>query len=342
MVPERGALVVAACNSGGAMAREIVQAYRGLLKNSDSSSDLVFLEEIERRFFDGETCIRIDHHVGGSDVFLVQSLFNPHAGSINENYLAFLAAARAFRENGAKHITGIIPYLAYGRQDKPTRLMREPTTAKLMADLSIGAGIDRIVTWHPHSKQIQGFYGTTPVAMLEPDVFFTEELARFRGRGDVILVAPDEGASKLVTSVARELNLSSAIAAKFRLCAQKVERSEIIGNFTDKSIVILIDDIIGSGQTVKAAISEVRKKTDVRELYLCASHHLCLPQTKELFSALAERSGLKNITVTNSIPQTNDFLSLPFFTMRSLSEIMARVINRVHYSRSISEIFQTK
>ena len=218
--PARGKLLVASCRSGTYLASRVVQGYRNRLADQGSEAEVVFLENIDQNFSDTETGIRLDQHVGGCDVFLFQGLYNPLLDySVNQNYMAFLIAARAFREHGARHVTGVLPYLAYARQDKPTRFRREPTTAKLMADLSLTAGIDRLVTWRPHSGQIRGFYGRVPVDALEALDFFAREYQRFAGRAEVAAVAPDAGASEFVTYVARQLGLRSAIAAHGAGCS---------------------------------------------------------------------------------------------------------------------------
>ena len=140
----RGPLCIAGLASGDYLSQGVAAQYRKQLKELGSSDDILYLGGIDKRFNDSEACVRLGHHVNGYDVFLFQALFNPNLpGSIDDNYMAFLIAARAFREHGAKHITGILPYLAYSRQDKPTAFKREPITAKLMADLSITAGLDQ-------------------------------------------------------------------------------------------------------------------------------------------------------------------------------------------------------
>jgi hypothetical protein len=183
MVPPRGPLLIASCSTGSYQARKVVEQYRQSLAEEGSQSEILYLEGVDRQFSDGETYVRLDMHVGGYDVFLFQALYDPTSGArVDQNYMAFLIAVRAFRENGASHVTAVLPYLAYSRQDKPTRFMREPTTAKLMADLSKAAGVDRLLTWHPHSRQARGFYGGIPVDILEGVSFFVEEYRRFRGR----------------------------------------------------------------------------------------------------------------------------------------------------------------
>lgn len=217
--------------------------------------------------------------------------------------------------------------------------MREPVTARLMADLSIEAGIDRLLTWHPHRGQIRGFYGAVPADLLTPLALFAEEFGRFRNRDDVIAVAPDAGASKLVTQFGRALNLKCAIASKYRPRAEEAVVSEIIGDFEGKRVAIVLDDMISSGGTVYALIRKLVRETGVEEVYLGASHNLCMAAAGERLQALHEDYHLREAVVTNTIPQTEDFRALSFFSVRCLADVLCRVINRIHYNRSLSELF---
>ncbi|MGA1875356.1 MAG: ribose-phosphate diphosphokinase, partial [bacterium] len=251
----------------------------------------------------------------------------------------FLMAARAFREWGANSITAVLPYLAYTRQDKPTRFQREPTSARLMADLSVEAGLDRIVTWHPHSSQIRGFYGHMPVDELDSITFFTDQFRSFNGRSKVIVVAPDAGASKFVTYFSRALNLKSAVASKYRPRPEEAMVSEIMGDFFEKRIALILDDMISTGGTVYALVRELVEKKGIEEVYLGASHNLCMESAWERLMDLQANYHLREVVVTNSIPQTDKFKALPFFSVRSLADILSRVINRIHYNREVSELF---
>jgi len=318
----------------------VVQRYKKLLAEADSEGDILHLENIEHRFANSETCVRLDAHVGGYDVFLFQALCNPTSDcSIDQNYMTFLIAARTFREHGANHVTAVLPYLAYGRQDKPTKFMREPTTAKLMADLSIAAGIDRLITWEPHCGQIRGFYGSMPVNMLEPLTLFIEEFRRFQGREDVIAVAPDAGASKLVMYFGRALGLKCAVAAKERPRPDEVVISEIIGDFAGKRVALILDDELSTGGTLYELIKKLVEEHGIEEVYFGASHSRCVPVARDRLLELHADYHLKEVVVTNSIPQTGKFLSLPFLSMRCLSDTLTRTINRIHYNRSVSEVF---
>jgi ribose-phosphate pyrophosphokinase len=340
MESPRGRLLIAGCCSGSGLSTQIVERYRQLLGESASGAEVLHMENIDRRFSDTETCVRLSAHVGGADVFLVQCLFDPAAGrSIDENYMAFLLAVRTFREHGACHITGVLPYLAYGRQDKPTKFTREPTTARLMADLAIAAGIDRLIAWDPHCAQIRGFYGGIPVNPLESLTLFINEFRRFEGRDDVIVVAPDVGASKFVTTVGRALNLKCAIASKDRPRPEEVYIQEVIGDFAGKRTAIILDDVISTGGTLAALVRKLATEKKIGEIYLGISHNLCSTRVRDLLIALNTDFGLREVVVTNSIPQTREFTSLPFVSVRCLSDTLARTINRIHYNRSVSEVF---
>lgn len=343
MEPSRGRLLIAGCCSGDYLAGKVVSRYNEILAGEDSQNQVLNLRCIDYQFSDSETCARLDFHVGGYDVFLIQALINPNSGRrVDENYMAFLIAARAFRDHGARHVTAVLPYLAYARQDKPTKFRREPTTAKLMADLSIEAGIDRLVTWEPHSDQLRGFYGRMPVEMLDSLTVFVEEFSRFQGRTDVIAVAPDAGASKYITYFGRALGLKCAIASKYRPRAEEAVISELIGNFVDKRIAIVLDDMISSGGTVYELIKKLVTEKGIEEVYLGASHNLCMTSGYERLVGLYENYNLKEVVVTNSIPQTEAFRNLPFLSVKCLSDALSRTINRIHYNRSVSELFHSE
>jgi ribose-phosphate pyrophosphokinase len=298
------------------------------------------MQAVDQQFSDGETLVRLDQDVGGCDVFLFQALYDPTSErSVDQNYLAFLMAARAFREYGANHVTAILPYLAYSRQDKPTRFQREPTTAKLMADLSIAAGIDNMVSWHPHSRQIRGFYNSLPVVLPEALAFFIQEYGRFQGREDVIVVAPDAGASKLVTYFSRKLDLKSALASKHRPEPEQAAVSEIIGDFSHKRIAIVLDDMINTGGTISAVVKKIVTEKGIQEVYGGISHNLCTPQARERLEELNANYHLEDLVVTNSIPQTSTYQDLNFIRVHKLDSIMARIINCIHYGASISDLF---
>lgn len=336
----RGRLLVASCRSGSALASRVVERYEGLLSEGDDHGSVLYLDDVDFEFSDGETCVRLDTDVNGHDVFLFQALYDPVSPrSVNDNYLAFLIAVRAFREWGANHVTGVLPYLAYARQDKPTKFKREPTTAELMADLSVEAGLDRLVVWDPHTGGIRGFYGSVPVDGLSPLTLFAQAFRRFQARDDVIAVAPDAGATKLIMGVARALDLSSAIASKYRPRPEKAEVAEIMGDFEGKRVAIVFDDMINTGGTMEATVERLVQEKGIEEIYIGVSHNLCTERALERLRSLHAAYHLRELLVTDSVPQTDAFHSLPFVTLRSVADPLSRVINRIHYNRSADGMF---
>lgn len=327
----RGRWTIASCRAGAEMGDRIVQHIRSNQVERGSGDDLLYLESVDGQFSDSETIVRLEQDVNGTDVYLIQALLDPISGqSVDQNYMALFIAVRAFREWGANHVTGILPYLAYARQDKPTEHAREPTTANLMADLSLAAGLDRLVTWHPHSPQLQGFYNTIPIVKLESLALFTDVFGRFQNREDVIMVAPDAGASKFVTRIARALNLNAAIASKYRPRPEQASIQEVIGDFTGKTVAIILDDMISSGGTVYALIKELVAKKGIEVVHLGVSHNLCMGVAHERLQELVEKYGLREIVVTNSIPQTKAFRALPGFHVRDVSDVLSQVILQIH------------
>jgi ribose-phosphate pyrophosphokinase len=336
----RGPLLIASCRSGTGLAGEVVSRYEALSAEAGSDRKVPYLGGVDFQFSDGETCVRLEQDVNGKDVYLFQALQDPTSErSVDQNYLAFLITLRAFREWGANRVTGVLPYLAYARQDQPTKFQREPTTVELMADLSIKAGLDRIVVWHPHMNRVHGFYGSVPVDALSSLALFQKAFARFQGREDVIAVAPDAGAAKFIMHFARAMDISSAVASKYRPRPEKAVISEIMGDFADKRIAILLDDMIHTGGTIWAAARKLVRDKGIEELYLGVSHNLCKEKAFQRLSALHEEYQLQQVVVTNSVPQTDAFQSLSFLTVQSLADPLCRVINRIHYNRSVGGMF---
>ena len=335
----RGRLLIASCCSGSYLARQVVERYEARLADVGSDREVPYLDAIDFQFSDGETCVRLDDDVNGRDVFLFQALHDPtSARSIDQNTLAFFIALRAFREWGANHVTGVLPYLAYARQDKPTKFQREPTTAELMADLSIEAGLNRLVVWDPHTPQVHGFYGSVPIDALSPLALFADAFCRFRDRDDVIAVAPDAGAAKYVSRFARALNVSSAVASKYRPQPEEAVISEIMGDFAGKRVALVLDDMIATGGTIEATVTKLVEEKGVEVVHLGISHNLCSDRALERLSDLHTNYNLREMVVTNSVPQTEGFLDLPFLTVRDLSDLLARIVNRLHHNRSVDGI----
>lgn len=168
---------------------------------------------------------------------------------------------------------------------------------------------------------------------------FIDVFGRFKDRAEVIVVAPDAGAAKFITRIGRELNLNVAIASKYRPRPEEATIQEVIGDFTGKKIALVLDDMISSGGTVYALIKELAAKKGIEEVHLGTSHNLCIETAHERLLDLIENNGLKEIIVTNSIPQTDAFQKMPGFSVRDISNVFSQVIFQVHHNRPVSELF---
>lgn len=337
--PSRGPLFLVSCRSGAAMAERVADRYAALASHGVGPAMVPHLAAVDASFSDTETRVRLPGDVSGVDAFLFQSLFDPTSGrSVDQNLMALLAAARALREWGAAHVTAVAPYLAYARQDKPTKHQREPTTAKLVADLIEAAGVDRVVTWHPHFDQVQGFFGLTPVHVLDAIPLLVDCFDRFRGLRDTLVVAPDAGASKLAIHVAGLLELDCAVASKVRPRPEEAEIAGVIGNFDGKRRALVVDDMVASGGTVDALVRRLRARTSMREVRIAVSHCLSQNACLERLVALERDCGLEEVVVTDSVPQTEAFMALGSLRVRGLADVLGRAVDRVHQSRSVSDV----
>jgi ribose-phosphate pyrophosphokinase len=316
-----GIPVIASCRSGNLLAQKVVAQLRNQIDT------LVYLPNIDFSFSDSETCVRLASEVSGLPVFLFQSLYDPTSPRmVDQNYMAFLLAARTFKEWGASSVTGIVPYLAYARQNHPTQGQREPVTASLMADFSAAAGLDRLITFMPHTEEIAAFYKNVAIEQINAVSFFASAFARFYDLPDTILVAPDAGAVPFVTAVGRALKLKCAVGSKFRPHAEECVLSEIIGNFNGINTALVLDDIVSSGGTTYKLIRSLQVDKGVKQIYLGAAHNLCLAAAHERLLELNARYGLEGVVFTNSIPQTDNFTGLPFVEIVDLSDLLTRQI----------------
>lgn len=336
----RGELLLASCRSGDELARGVACAYRETLRDRGSEADVVLLSAVDTQFSDTETCARLERDVHGADVYLFQALRDPcSTRSVDENVMALLVAARTFREWGAAHVTGVLPYLAYGRQDKPTRFRREPTTARLLLDLVQAAGVDRVVTWHPHSAQVHGFAGSLALTVLEPLGLFVEEFREYDGRDDVVVVAPDRGAAELAGDVGQALNLDVAYAAKQRPLPEHALITGLAGSLEGKRLAIVLDDILSTGGTLEALVRLLVDEHGVEEVHVAISHNLGMDRALRTLQALHADGSLRRFVTTDSVPQPVAFRELPFASVRSLRGILAGVVNAIHYGAGVEFFF---
>src|SRR5436190_6852038 len=186
-------------------------------------------------FPDGETFVQIKENIRGKDVYIVQ----PTSPPANQNLMELLIMVDAVRRASAHRITAVLPFFGYARQDRKDR-PRVPITAKLVANLLVAAGVNRVLTMDLHAQQIQGFFDI-PVDHLYASPVLIKAI-RERGIEDIVVVSPDVGGIKMSHAYAKTLGAPFAIVAKNRVSADEVEALSLIGEVEGKN-VLLVDDL---------------------------------------------------------------------------------------------------
>lgn len=276
------------------------------------------------RFPDGELHVQIDQSVRGSDVYLVQPLAPPAETHLVE----FLLLADACRRAGADRITGVIPYLAYARQERRAN-GREALGARVIAD-TLGAGaVDRIVVVDVHATAIEGFF-SCPVEHLTAVPLLADAI-RLALPEDAILIAPDVGAVHLAERYARQLNIPVATVQKVRLGATEVRVQAIAGDVGRRAPVI-VDDMLSTGHTVLAAANALLAAGCLPTFVVAVTHGLFTAGAVETLARLP----IKQLITTDTLPQE---LAAPFpVRVISVAPLLADVIMRLHKAGSLAEL----
>ncbi|MGH7623069.1 MAG: ribose-phosphate diphosphokinase, partial [Gemmatimonadaceae bacterium] len=273
------------------------------------------------RFADGEIFVRIDENIRGHDVFIVQPT-NPPA----ENIMELLLILDAVRRASAARTTCVMPYYGYSRQDRKDQ-PRVAIGAKLMANLIVTAGADRVLGIDFHQHALQGFFDI-PVDHLYAAPVFVSHYRKKQLR-DLVVVAPDVGSAKMARGFAKRLNGSFAIIDKRRPQANVAEVLNVVGEVEGRDCLIP-DDMIDTAGTVAAA-AKALKELGAKDIYVCATHAL-------LSGPAAERlknAPIKEVTVTDTvaIPPEHRF---PQLTVLSVGELLAKAIRYTHSDESVS------
>ncbi len=277
------------------------------------------------KFSDGEMQVNIKESVRGKHVFFVQSTFAP-----SDNIMELLLMIDAAKRASAGYIAAVIPYFGYARQDRKDK-SRVAIGAKLMANLLIAAGADRVMTMDLHADQIQGFFDI-PVDHLRSEVVFFKDLET-KDTSNVIFASPDVGSIKRARAYSLHFGTGLVICDKYRTKANEIAEMTIIGEVKGKD-VILIDDMVDTGGTLCRAAAIIMDKGAKSVKAFC---------THAIFSGNAyeqiEHSALTEIVVTDTIPLKN---SSPKIRVLSIANLFAIAIRNVHEHRSIAALFVEK
>ena len=271
------------------------------------------------RFSDGEFAVSYEESIRGRDVFLVQSTF-PNSDNLMELLLMIDAAKRA----SARNIIAVIPYFGWARQDRKDK-PRVSIGAKLIADLLMVAGIDRLITMDLHADQIQGFFDV-PVDHLYASGVILPYLQSLK-LDNLVIASPDVGGSKRANTYAKYLGCPLVLCNKTRARANVVDTMQIIGDVVGKNVVI-VDDMVDTAGTIAKA-EDIMKEAGALSVRACASHCVMSGPATERVNA----SALEEIVFTDSIPYCKDSSKVK---QLSVADMFAETIRRVVSNESIS------
>ena len=277
-------------------------------------------------FADGEFEVSYEEPVRGAEVYLVQSTFNA-----SENLMELLLMIDAAKRASAQSVIAVIPYFGWARQDRKDK-PRVSIAAKLVTNLLIAAGIDRLITMDLHADQIQGFFDI-PVDHLYASTMFVPDIASLNLE-NLVIASPDVGGAKRANSYAKYFNAPLVLCHKHRQEANVVESMTIIGDVQNKD-VILIDDMVDTAGTICKAAS-LMKDNGARSVRAYISHAVMSdPATERVMD-----SGLDELVISDSIPYDTD--RCPKVRVLSVDKMFAHAIKHVNIKKSINELFLFK
>lgn len=276
-------------------------------------------------FSDGEISVNLWETVRGIDTYIVQ----PTCGPVNNSLMEVLIMIDAMKRASAGRINAVIPYYGYARQDRKAKA-RDPITAKLVADLLVAAGADRVVTMDLHAAQIQGYFNI-PVDHLVGMPILVKYF-QSKNLEDLVIVSPDHGSVTRARNMAQPLNAPIAIVDKRRPEPNKSEIMNIIGDIDGKT-AILVDDMIDTAGTITNAANAL-KDLGAKEVYACATHPILSGPAIERIAD----SAIKELVLLNTTPIPEEKV-IDKIKVLSVAPLFAEAMMRIFTNDSISKLF---
>jgi ribose-phosphate pyrophosphokinase len=280
------------------------------------------------QFSDGEIAVELNVNVRGRDVFVVQSTCAP----TNDNLMELIVMVDALRRASAGRITAVVPYFGYARQDRRVRSARVPITAKVVADMMVGVGVDRVLTVDLHAEQIQGFFDV-PVDNVYGSPVLLEDIEQQKFE-NLIVVSPDIGGVVRARAVAKQLGIDLAIIDKRRPRANVAEVMHIIGEIENRTC-LLVDDMVDTAGTLCSA-AKALKEQGAKHVIAYATHPVLSGKAVENLN----NSVLDELVVTDSIPLSEAVLACTKVRQLSLSKMLAEAMRRLSNEESLSAMFR--
>src|SRR6056297_1870887 len=283
------------------------------------------------RFNDQEIFVEVFENVRGEDMFIVQSTSNP----ANDNLMELLIMADALRRSSAKRITAVIPYFGYARQDRRSKA-RTPISAKLVSNMIVEAGIERVLTMDLHATQIQGFFDIPVDNLYAAPVFALDIMTQFKGSmEDVMVVSPDVGGVSRARELAKRIEAPLSIVDKRREKAGEIAEMTVIGDVTGKKCIIVDDICDTAGTLCKAA--QVLMEHGATEVHSYITHGVLSGPAVERIT----KSVMKSLVITDSIQPTASVADAPNIRIVPTAPMFAQAILNIWNGTSVSSLFET-
>ena len=278
-------------------------------------------------FPDGETFVKIEENVRGEEVFVIQ----PTSPPTNHHLMELFIIIDALRRASAKRITTVLPFYGYARQDRKDQ-PRVPITAKLVANLLVAAGANRILTMDLHAQQIQGFFDIPVDHLYAAPVMY--EYLRTKKLSNLVVVSPDVGGLKMAHAYSQTLESGLAIVAKRRKSATEVESMAVIGDIRGKN-VLLVDDLTETAGTLTSAATLLKKK-GAKTIIACVSHAIL----NDVGIERLRKSAIDELITTDTV--LRPAIDGVKITTLSVAGLLGEAIKRIHSNSSVNSLFEFK
>ncbi len=280
-----------------------------------------------RPFPDGETFVKVEENVRGEDVFIVQ----PTSPPTNHNLMELFIMIDAVRRASASRITAVLPFYGYARQDRKDQ-PRVPITAKLVANLLVAAGANRILAMDLHAQQIQGFFDIPVDHLYAAPVMY--EYLRAKGLTDLVVVSPDVGGLKMAHAYSQVMEAGLAIVAKRRKNATEVESMAVIGEIRGKNALV-VDDLTETAGTLVNAAALIKRK-GARQILACVSHAIL----NDVGIERMRKSVIDELITTDTVSRP----AIPGvkITTLSVAGLLGEAIKRINSNLSVNSLFEFK
>lgn len=280
------------------------------------------------KFSDGEITVELNENVRGRDVFVVQ----PTCAPTNDNIMELIVMVDALRRASAGRITAVVPYFGYARQDRRVRSSRVPISAKVVADMMVGVGVDRVLTVDLHAEQIQGFFDV-PVDNVYGSPVLLDDITQQKHE-NLIVVSPDIGGVVRARALAKQLGVELAIIDKRRPKANVAEVMNLIGD-VDGRTCVLLDDMVDTAGTLCGAAKALKEFGAKKVVAYCTHPVLSGNAMKNI-----NGSELDEMVVTDSIPLSQEAQDCPRIRQLTLSKMLAEAMRRLSNEESLSAMFR--